>query len=89
MFLIVRLAYKFDVLPCLKAKDSWFKRQKPAVAGLTLTRLDGRSSRPLLFISNAQCFRQYVARSVDIAIMFRTTHSADISNDAPSDLSCH
>lgn len=64
--------YLFDVLPCLKTKDSWLKRQMPAVAGLTLTRLDGRSSRPLLFIGNAQCFRQYVARSIDIAVMFCT-----------------
>ena len=77
----------FDVLPSLKAEDSWIKRRMPTFVGLTPALLDGRSSRPLLLCQQCEALPQEYC-GPHSRHGHAPHHSAGMSTDVYSDLSC-
>ena len=76
-----------DVLLSLKAEDSWIKRRMPTFVGLTPALLDGRSSRPLLLCQQCEALPQECC-GPHSRHGHAPHHSAGMSTDVPSDLSC-
>ena len=75
----------FDVLPSLKAEDSWIKRRMPTFVGLTPALLVGRSSRPLLLCQQCEALPQEYC-GPHSRHGHAPHHSAGMSTDVHSDL---
>ena len=81
------LADHLDILPSLKAEDSWIKHRMPTFVGLTPAFLDGRTSRPLLLCQQCEALPQEYC-GPHSRHGHAPHHSAGMSTDVLSDLSC-